>query len=109
MPNDDYIKREYAIMAMREYSLRVEHSSVPFGIMLSMLERIQADDVVPVVRCRDCKWKPTAPEGITEGFQVEFPYEFDNPCPCKCGDGWYSEKPHDDFFCAYGKKEEDHE
>ena len=73
------------------------------------IRAIPAADVVPVVRCRDCKYKPTAPEGITEGFQVEFPYEFDNPCPCQCGDGWYSQKPHDDFFCAYGKKEEGRE
>lgn len=59
------------------------------------------------IRCKDCKYRPTAPEGITEGHHVVFPYDFDNPCPFQCGDAWYNEKPDDDFFCAYGTKMEE--
>ena len=59
------------------------------------------------IGCKYCKYKPIAPEGITEGHQVVFPYDFDNPCPFQCGDAWYNEKPDDDFFCAYGTKMEE--
>ena len=73
-------------------------------VIYSIISKQPYADVEPVVRCRDCKYKPTAPEGITVGFQVEFPDKPNNPCPCNCGDGWYSEKPSDNFFCAYGAK-----
>ena len=61
-------------------------------------------DAVPVVRCRDCKHRPTIPEGFDKncgGIDLEFP---DDECPCKCSDTWYSWYPPDDFFCARGKQ-----
>lgn len=65
---------------------------------------VPAADVIPIVGCKDCKYKPTAPEGIKYGPEVVFSYDFDNPCPFQCGDAWYNHKPADDFFCAYGAK-----
>lgn len=62
-------------------------------------------DVVSIVRCKDCKYKPTAPDGITYGLQVEFPDKWCNLCPCLCEDGWHSWVPDDNFFCGYGAKE----
>ena len=67
-------------------------------------------DVRPVVLCRDCKYAPSGTDGgEDQGFSLEWPHDEwpeDNPCPCKCEDGWYSHKPKPDFFCANGKGKE---
>lgn len=104
MPNNDYVKREDIFPAVTEIAKEIVFGNQDDDKVVDIINSIPAADVVPVVRCRDCKYKPIAPEGITAGFQVEFPDELDNPCPCNCGDGWYSEKPSDNFFCAYGAK-----
>lgn len=57
-----------------------------------------------VVRCKDCKHRPTATEAdknIYTGFSVEFP---DGICPCQCEDGWYNWYPEDDFYCGKAER-----
>lgn len=60
-----------------------------------------------VVRCKDCKYKPSWREGVKEefrdGFELIFPDCRDNPCPCQCDDGFYAHMPDDNWFCANGK------
>lgn len=63
-------------------------------------------DAVPIVRCRDCKHKPTVPQGCKSGFDIEFP---DNVCPCQCDDKWYSWCPDDNWFCGSGEPKEEKE
>ena len=53
-------------------------------------------DAVQVIRCKDCKHRPTG----TNRDDLEFP---DDKCPCKCEDYWYSWKPLDNWFCGNGK------
>ena len=60
-------------------------------------------DAIPVVRCKDCKHRPTQTEPGKEGFTLDFP---DAMCPCGCEDGYYSWYPKDDWFCAYGERAE---
>lgn len=60
-------------------------------------------DAVEVVRCRDCKHKPT---GSGVNHDITFP-EQDYRCPCRCEDYWYSWMPDDDWFCANGERRED--
>ena len=66
---------------------------------------IPAEDVRPVVYCRDCIHRPYSSEpGKTSGFAVEAP---DRECKCPCfnpDDGYYSWIPEDDFFCADGER-----
>ena len=54
-----------------------------------------------LVRCKDCKHRPTKPEKCENGFDLEFP---DGKCPCQCDDGWYSWYPSDDWFCPNGER-----
>lgn len=54
---------------------------------------------VEVVRCKDCKHRPTG----TDRDDLEFP---DDKCPCKCEDYWYSWKPSDDWFCGNGERKD---
>lgn len=72
---------------------------------IEILQNAPTVDAVPVVRCKDCKHRPTKPDDYnpitTDGFALEFP---DEKCPCQCEDGWYSWYPPDDFFCARGKQ-----
>lgn len=61
------------------------------------LDNATTVDAVPVVRCRDCKHRPTG----TNRDDLEFP---DDKCPCQCEDYWYSWKPSDDWFCGNGER-----
>lgn len=64
-------------------------------------------DAGPVVRCRDCKHRPTDNRGRDDdltGFAIEFP---DSRCPCQCEDGWYNWYPADDWFCGNGERRDE--
>lgn len=98
-----YIDADALLAQMKDRRFFVGRRSDP----VCLVEDAPAADVIPVVRCKDCKYKPTSPDGITYGLQVEFPDKWANRCPCLCEDGWYSWVPDDDFFCGYGAKEED--
>ena len=69
-------------------------------------EAMANDDIVEVVRCKNCKHRPTDPVGHGYGQDMEFPDEI---CPCYVGDNWYSWMPDDDFFCGKGERREDAE
>ena len=72
------------------------------AIGIECLPRI---DAVPVVRCKDCKYRPTDTGGHGYGQDLEFANDY--KCPCKCEDGWYSWMPEDDWFCANGERSEE--
>lgn len=57
-----------------------------------------------IVRCKDCKHRPTDPENKGIGQTLVFP---DDICPCQIGDNWYSWMPKDNEFCAYGERKDD--
>ena len=60
-------------------------------------------DLVEVVRCKDCIYRPVAvPRKRGTGFDYEFPHE--GKCPCQCDDDWYSWMPDDDWYCANGER-----
>lgn len=61
-------------------------------------------DAVPVIRCKDCKHRPTIDGEWENGFDVIFP---DGRCPCQCDDGWYNWMPRDDWFCGNGERKEE--
>lgn len=90
MPTDDYIKKADAVFAVQKRIEQIGMGNNPHVCSIRQAVRdVPAADVEPVVRCRDCKYKPTAPAGITHGLQVEFPDQWFNRCPCRCEDGWY--------------------
>ena len=78
---------------------------------LNDVEDFPAADVVPVVRCVECRYAPIGiDDGEEQGFGLEWSHDGwpgNNPCPFKCEDGWYSRKPKPDFFCANGEKREE--
>ena len=68
------------------------------------VERIKAEVKSEIIRCEDCKHRPT----FDEDEELHFPtYK----CPCQCEDSYYSWMPKDDWFCGNGerKKEEEDE
>ena len=54
-----------------------------------------------LIRCRDCKHKPTIDGVYEDGFDIVFP---DMRCPCQCDDGWYNWMPDDDWYCANAER-----
>ena len=101
----EYIERE-AVNAL----IKAECSPKVAAYLIDAVATIPAADVRSVVLCRDCMYAPSGTDdGEDQGFALEWPHDEwpeDNPCPCKCEDGWYSHKPKPGFFCANGKREE---
>lgn len=55
-----------------------------------------------LIRCKDCKHKPT---GSGVNHDITFPSQ-DYKCPCRCEDSWYSWMPDDDWFCGNGERKD---
>lgn len=100
------IERDAAVEVLNQ--LAREHFSLSDGFQfyIDALKDVELNvmalptvDAVPVVRCKDCKHRPTG----DEMEDLEFP---DNRCPCRCEDYWYSWKPSDDWFCPYGERKD---
>jgi hypothetical protein len=56
-----------------------------------------------LIRCKDCKHRPTINGEYENGFSLEFPT---SRCPCQCDDGYYSWMPKDDWYCANAERKE---
>lgn len=70
----------------------------------ALLKEIKPMDLVPVIRCRDCKHRPEKVEESDE-YDMDTDLEFpDEVCPCQCDDYYYSWMPKDDWFCASGER-----
>lgn len=67
--------------------------------MWDEFKNVERVDAVPIVRCKDCKHRPTG----ENRDDLEFP---DDKCPCKCEDYWYSWKPSDNWFCGNGEQKD---
>lgn len=108
---DEYIEREAALALLKNDREVCDDSKEELKYIRADIRSIPAADVRPVVLCRDCKYAPSGTDdGEDQGFGLEWPHDDwpeDNPCPCKCADGWYSHKPAPDFFCASGEKREE--
>lgn len=112
----DYIKREDAIKAViADAKLKnlltgnCENEKAIEGMVYGVLcpRDIPSADVVEVVRCKDCKYKPKGYEDEQRGKYPIFPDSENNPCPCNVvDDDWYSYMPEDDYFCGCGKRAE---
>ena len=87
----EYIDKEKAVAL-------VEAATGKAVAMVALL-RMAPEDVVPVVRCKDCKHRPTG----TDRDDLKFP---DDKCPCQCEDFWYSWKSADDWFCGNGERKD---
>ena len=115
MEEKRYIEREATIAYaplpkhLREYqTMNLDDAwEDGYDFAIRQIESIPAADVRPVVLCKDCIYAPSGTDdGEDQGFALEWPHDEwpeNNPCPCKCEDGWYSYKPKPNFFCANGK------
>ena len=94
----EYIERE----AARDLMERALEDDWEIQYANDRLRDIPAADVVEVVRCRECKHRPTKPEKYDDGLDLVFP---DEACPCYCDDDpFYSWHPSDDWFCPRGER-----
>lgn len=111
----NYINRDNFIADQRKQHCDNCFMSDDFGLdpcpvcwLYSLLKdagNYPAADVREVVYCKDCRYLPTG----HSGFDLEWPEEEDYRCPFHCTDGWYSEMPKPDFFCANGERKEETE
>lgn len=107
----EYVEREKAFDAVfGQFCASSDETEAALNAAIEEIRAIPAADVRPVVTCGKCMYAPAGTDsGKNQGFGLEWPHDDwpeDNPCPCKCADGWYSHKPKPDFFCANGKREE---
>jgi len=71
--------------------------------MVEMVVNSVRDDVrVDLVKCQECKHRPTKPKKYADGFDLAFP---DDVCPCYFDeDPYYSWYPSDGWFCPRGER-----
>ena len=98
---DEFIKRDTAYNYLTEYynhRTDIQHQN-----LRKALNAIPSADVVPVVRCKDCKHRP-----IVEGDYISEPGEIysDYTCPYLCDDCWYNRMPEDGWFCNHGERKD---
>lgn len=87
------------IMPVAKITAQVDLEDIKAGL--------EKEDIVRVVRCKDCKHRPKRlEEGKGEGFNLEFP-DYNFVCPCQCDDGWYNWIPDDNWFCGNGERKEE--
>lgn len=87
---DDLISRKGAIDTLAEWNDEAINNR---------LNNLAPVDAVEVVRCKDCKHRPTG----SNRDDLEFP---DEKCPCQCEDYWYSWKPTDEWYCGNGERKD---
>ena len=91
---DDYIKREAALALVQPDAPEDEKAAVTIAtakkLVRSILHRTPSADVVPVVRCKDCKYWQDNNGG--------YPHE-----ECRWGHG---ETPDANDFCSYGEQKD---
>ena len=78
----EYIEREAVLSAIWKTS--AEHDVFFPAIILGTIKAIPAADVVPAVRCKDCKWFGLA------GCAIRIVDDID--------------KPSEDDFCSFGER-----
>ena len=62
-------------------------------------------ELVPVVRCRFCKWRPRNMGTGVDVEQLSFPLDSQSieVCPCAAGDPWYNIEPNPNGYCWKGE------
>ena len=111
--DEEYVDRDLVRSMLETLRDKCGSDEMSFSLnwAIEQLSFIPSADVRPVVLCWECKYAPSGTDGgKNQGFGLEWPHDEwpeDNPCPCKCADGWYSHKPAPDFFCAAGEKREE--
>lgn len=68
------------------------------------IEECPTVDAVPVVRCKDCKWRPRNMGKDIDVHHLEFPCGADSEevCPYSAGDPWYNKEPSPAGYCHLG-------
>ena len=78
---DEYIKREDALEITKR-------TSGDYATAFAEIRKSPAADVVPVVRCKDCKYAQNDYDGFSTTVGCNM---------LKCATGWHS-------FCSYGER-----
>lgn len=87
---------------MKVYKEYIEKS---FDNTEDLFEYLNSDEEPQeLIRCKDCKHRPTIDGEYEDGFDINFP---DMRCPCQCEDGWYNLMPKDDWYCANAERKEE--
>ena len=111
------MKYDVMISILRGLANSAGGSNVNMPMMLNdaadaiedLQKQIPSEDVVEVVRCKDCKHRPillgTAP-CPPDDIRCGHHYGHDLTCPYLCDDNYYSRIPADDWFCNHGERME---
>lgn len=100
----EYIERE----AVRDLMERALEDDWEIQYAKDRLSDIPAADVVEVVRCKDCKWKPRNMGCNMDSEKLNFPLDSESCviCPYGSDDPWYNREPDPNGFCSLGERKE---
>ena len=96
----DVLKRKVQRLATEAWKMQVKASvDTILNQFIDYIDHAPTVDTVLVVRCKDCKHRPTG----SNRDDLEFP---DDKCPCQCEDFWYNWKPTDEWYCGNGERKD---
>ena len=88
-------------IVVRQFDLRMEEQK-----MLNRVEYRQNIMWSPLVRCKDCKWKPSNMGCNVDVEKLDFPLDSKSCviCPYGSDDPWYNKEPDPNGFCHKGER-----
>lgn len=107
----EYIEREAVMQDFADYVKWCNNSDFAqtptWNEAVQIVEDAPAADVVEVVQCKDCKWRPRNMGMVKYVEHLRFPWDDTGRevCPYAAGDPWYNEEPNPNGYCHLGERE----
>ena len=107
----EYIERSDVMQKFADHVKRSNNSDLAptptWNEAVQIVEDAPAADVVEVVHCKDCKWRPRNMGLDCYAEHLDFPCDADGEevCPYAAGDPWYNKEPYPDGYCSRGQRE----
>jgi hypothetical protein len=106
----EYIERDAVMQKFTDHVKRSNNSDFAeaptWNQAVQIVEDAPAVDAVPVVRCKDCRYRPYPNPNRTPSGHAIGPYVLSvwGICPYACGDDYYNEIPDDNSYCDRGER-----
>ena len=90
MAEKEYIDKEFVINTINELKTKPLPKTIVLEHLQQIIEDISANNIMEVVRCKDCKYRKTEDCAMY--------------CECECGEQHTWENDND--FCSYGERKD---
>lgn len=95
LSKEEILQREEEAELLNEFDIQYKQYSFRKAVVSPY------ENMGELIRCKDCKHRPTINGEYKNGFDLKFPT---HRCPCRCNDDeYYSWMPEDNWYCPNGE------